>query len=56
MYESNAFDTKEMMNWENQPITTKTNFTLTKDYFKKTRLIVQHIRTKRRHSRQELIQ
>jgi hypothetical protein len=28
MYESNAFDKMEMMNWENQPMATKSNFTL----------------------------
>jgi gas vesicle protein len=35
MYESNAFDKMEMMNWENQPAATKTDFYLARDYFEK---------------------
>jgi hypothetical protein len=35
MYGSNAFDKMEMMNWENQPAATKTDFNLARDYFEK---------------------
>jgi hypothetical protein len=35
MYEANAFDKMEMMSWENQPMVTKTNFTLALEFFEK---------------------
>jgi hypothetical protein len=35
MYKSNAFNKMEMMNWENQPAATKTDFTLARDFFEK---------------------
>ena len=33
MYDSNIFDKAEMMEWEQQPIATKTDYTLAKNYF-----------------------
>jgi hypothetical protein len=35
MYEANSFDKMEMMNWENQPMATNTNFTLAQEFFEK---------------------
>jgi hypothetical protein len=35
MYKADAFDKMEMMNWENQPMATKTNFTLAQAFFEK---------------------
>ncbi len=35
MYNSNIFDKAEMMEWEQQPIATKTDYTLAKNYFER---------------------
>jgi hypothetical protein len=35
MYESNIFDKMEMTNWENQPVATKTDFDIAREYFEK---------------------
>jgi hypothetical protein len=35
MYKANAFNKMKMMNWENQPMVTKTVFTLAREFFEK---------------------